>query len=185
VATLLLLNGPPGIGKSTLALRWAEDHPGTLCLDIDVLRGLVGGSADRFEETGEVVRPLALAMVTAHVRGGRDVVLPQFLGRAGEVARFEHAARDGGGSFVHVVLMDDEDASVRRFAARGDDGWHGEVRRVVADRGGEGFLRTMHTRLRAVLSDRREAVVVPSVEGDPDATYSALLAALVALDDLP
>lgn len=178
MATLLLLNGPPGIGKSTLARRWAEDHPGTLCLDIDVLRGLMGGSADRFQETGELVRPLALAMVSTHVRGGRDVVLPQFLGRTGEVARFEQAARAGGGSFVHVVLMDDEDASVRRFDARGDDGWHGQVKRLVAGDGGETLLRAMHARLRQVLSERPEAVVVPSVEGDEDATYAALLAAL-------
>ena len=178
MARLLLLNGPPGIGKSTLARRWAEERPGTLCLDVDVLRGLVGGSADRFQETGEVVRPLALAMVTAQVRGGRDVVLPQYLGRTGEVARFEQAARDGGGSFTHVVLMDDEDASVRRFDARGDGGWHSHVKRVVAGDGGERLLRTMHARLREVLADRPEAVVVPSVEGDEDATYAALLAAL-------
>ena len=179
MATLLLLNGPPGIGKSTLARRWAEDHPGTLCLDADVLRGLVGGSTGRFEETGEVVRRLALAMVTAHLRGGHDVVQPQFLGRIGEVARFEQAARDGGGSFTHVVLMDDEDASVRRFDARGHDGWHGEVRRVVADGGGERLLRAMHTRLREVLAERHEVIVVPSEEGDPDATYAALVAALL------
>jgi hypothetical protein len=76
--------------------------------------------------------------------------------------------------------MDDEDASVRRFDARGDGGWHSHVKRVVAGDGGERLLRTMHARLREVLADRPEAVVVPSVEGDEDATYAALLAALAA-----
>ena len=182
MARLLLLNGPPGIGKSTLARRWADDRPGTLCLDVDLLRGFVGGSVGRFQETGEVVRPLALAMVTTHVRGGRDVVLPQFLGRSGQVALFEQAARDGGGSFSHVVLMDDEDASVRRFAARGDHGWHAEVRRIVAEAGGEAFLRATHRQLRAVLAERPEAVEVVSLDGDPDATYAALLAALIGAE---
>jgi predicted kinase len=55
MARLLLLNGPPGIGKSTLARRWADDRPGTLCLDVDLLHRFLGGSGGRFEEHGEVV----------------------------------------------------------------------------------------------------------------------------------
>ena len=42
---LLHLNGPPGIGKSTLARRYVEDHPQTLNCDIDVLRTLIGGGS--------------------------------------------------------------------------------------------------------------------------------------------
>lgn len=176
VPRLLLLNGPPGIGKSTLARRYAADHPGVLALDVDVLRGLVGGALDRFEETGEIVRPLALAAITTHLGGGRDVVLPQYLGRVSEVERFETAAREGGGTFVHVVLMDDVEGSVRRFAERsGADPWHEQVKRVVAAAGGERVLRESHRQVREVVASRPEARVVASVDGDEDATYAALL----------
>lgn len=49
---LIHLNGPPGIGKSTLAQLYVDDHPGVLNLDIDRVRGMIGGWQDRFAETG-------------------------------------------------------------------------------------------------------------------------------------
>jgi len=39
---MIVLNGPPGCGKSTLARMYAEDHPLALNLDIDRIRSLIG-----------------------------------------------------------------------------------------------------------------------------------------------
>ena len=44
---LIHLNGPPGIGKSTLAQLYTGEHPGVLNLDIDQLRALVH-AGDRY-----------------------------------------------------------------------------------------------------------------------------------------
>jgi adenylate kinase family enzyme len=52
VSRLIHLNGPPGIGKSTLARRYVADHPGVLNCDIDVLRSLIGGWESGFAEAG-------------------------------------------------------------------------------------------------------------------------------------
>jgi adenylate kinase family enzyme len=46
VPRLIHLNGPPGIGKSTIAQLYVDEHPGTLNLDIDRVRCLIGGSRD-------------------------------------------------------------------------------------------------------------------------------------------
>jgi len=46
VPRLILLNGPPAAGKSTLAQMYADEHPLTLNLDIDKIRSLLGGRAD-------------------------------------------------------------------------------------------------------------------------------------------
>lgn len=54
---LLHLNGPPGVGKSTLARRYVRDNPGVLDCDVDVLRTLIGGWDRDFLGAGARQRP--------------------------------------------------------------------------------------------------------------------------------
>ena len=186
MARLLHLNGPPGIGKSTLARRYAAEHPGVLNCDIDVLRTLIGGWSDDFAAAGGLIRPAALAFISAYLAEGHDVVLPQMLARVGELERFEAAATGVGAEFVTVMLTDEEASVVARFHARGAGGadevdpWHEQVRRIVAEAGGDGVLTHYHRRLREVLAARPDALEVASLDGDVDATYRAVLTAVGA-----
>ena len=186
VTRLLHLNGPPGIGKSTLARRYATDHPGVLVCDIDLLRTLVGGWESRFGETGALIRPAALAMITAYLSGGHDVVLPQMLVRPEELARFEAAARTAGARLRRAL----RDGHARTPRSRGSTAgaarshrcgarpWHDQVRAIVAADGGDESLRAYHAGLvRFIASDRARSSST-SVEGRLDATYAALLASL-------
>lgn len=178
VPRLVHLNGPPGIGKSTLSQRYVDDHPGVLNLDIDQLRGLIGGSRERFAETGEIVRPIALGMAATHLRAGRDVILPQYLGRVSEIERFEAAAADSGAAFCEVLLMDTKERSVERFHHRGEDDdvpWHQQVREVVERGGGSSLLAAMHDRLTEVLDARPAATVITSRAGAIQETYDVLI----------
>ena len=102
--TLLHLNGPSGVGKSTLARAHAAAHPGTLLCDIDDLRSWVSGWEDDFIGTGEAVRTSALALVTAYLATGRDVVLPQLIVTPAQAERFEAAAAEAGATYVAVRL---------------------------------------------------------------------------------
>jgi hypothetical protein len=179
VPRLIHLNGPPGIGKSTLSALYVERHPGTLNLDIDTLHRLVGGWRETDGRTHEILRPVALAMATAHLTGGRDVVLPQYLGRLDAVATFEGAALAAGASFREVVLLDEKAGSIARFHARRDDTpWGVHVREQVAGMGGTRALATMYDRLLDVLEQRPSAVVVRSEPGAVERTYDALVEAL-------
>jgi len=179
---LIHLNGPPGIGKSTLARRYVDEHPGVLDCDIDVLRSLIGGWQQDFGHAGALIRPAALALVEAYLRDGRDVVLPQLLMDPGQVTRFEAAATRAGAAFVERILMDTAAASVERFHRRGGadpaDPWHAQAREIVAAEGGDELLRAYHSGLEHLAVLRPEAVVVTSIEGEIDQTYDSLVASL-------
>ena len=178
---LILLNGPPGIGKSTLAQIYADDHPGVLNLDIDRVRELIGGWRERFAVTGELARPIALSMAATHLRAGYDVLLPQYLGRLVEIERFETLAHEQGAGFCEVVLMDSKRRSVERFGRRGDIDerpWHRHVQQIVDETGGRAVLADMHDRLTEILRARPDAVVIPSREGAVTPTYRALCSVL-------
>lgn len=72
VRRLIQPNGPPGIGKSTLARRYGADHAGTLVLEIDRLRRMVSAWSDDPTVAGARVRSAALAGTTAYLaEGGR------------------------------------------------------------------------------------------------------------------
>ena len=182
MARLIHLNGPPGIGKSTIARRYTHDHFGVLNCDIDVLRGLIGGWSTDFEKAGALIRPAALAMISSYLEHGNDVLLPQMLASSEELARFERAATGVGAAFVERFLMDTPDAAVRRFHERGTDDpadrWHHEVRAVVAADGGDDALLRYHARLTKLLGERPDAQVIHSVEGAVDTTYQRLLDSL-------
>lgn len=175
---LILLNGAPGVGKSTLARRWASDHPGTMVCDIDLLRTWVGGWESSFVAVGAAVRPAAQALIRGYLPSG-DVVLPQLIANAAELDSFSSVAVSAGASFEHVVLRDPVGSVGDRFGRRsGDDPWHAEVRRLVAEAGGDAVLDDYARRLTELVTLRPATLVVASVEGDEDGTYAALVAAL-------
>ncbi|GAA4374222.1 AAA family ATPase [Nocardioides caricicola] len=181
MSRLIHLNGPPGIGKSTIARRYAAEHPGVLNCDIDVLRTLIGGWDADFELAGTRIRPAALAMIEAYLASGQDVVLPQMLINPVERARFEDCAARAGAEYVERFLMDSQASSVARFHRRGgpeEDPWHDLVRTIVAADGGDDSLRTYYAGLDRLIGDRPDAVVIASSEGAVDETYEAFVASL-------
>ncbi|MBL0748081.1 AAA family ATPase [Nocardioides baculatus] len=138
--TLLHLNGPSGVGKSTLAREHAAAHPGTLLLDIDELRPWVSGWEDDFVGTGEAVRQTALAMMTAYLRSGRDVVLPQLIVTPAQVDRFVAAAADAGAAYVGVVLDAAPDDVLHRLHHRAETPVTAVISRIIEERGGDDLV---------------------------------------------
>ena len=159
VPTLLHLNGPSGVGKSTLARSYAAAHPGTLLCDIDELRSWVSGWEDDVVGTGEAVRSSALALLTAYLRTGRDVVLPQLIVTPAQVERFEQAAEDAGATYVGVVLTVAPDVLLERLRGRAATPVTEVVSRIIEERGGDALVLEGRQQLLDLASEHGWAVV--------------------------
>jgi predicted kinase len=183
VARLIHLNGAPGVGKSTIAERYAAEHPGVLDCDIDRLRSLVGGWEQDFDEVGALIRPVALAMMAAHLAGGHDVVLPQMLADEDQRARVRAVAVESGHDYVHLLLVAPPGAAQARFYARPvSDPLHRVIRAVVDREGGGAVIEAFASRLTEAAASSPETIYV-DVGTDVSRSYAAVLAAIGAAGD--
>ena len=177
MARLIVLNGPPAVGKTTLARRYVDDHPLALNLDIDSVRRLLGRWQDDPNRAGLLARAMTLTMAREHLSSGYDVVLPQYLGNPAFLQQAEAVGVDVGADFFEIVLMDGRDEVVRRFndrTAGTREPSHLDAARIVAAHGGDEALFAMYDRLILLLNARPAAQVIQCPAGAEDEAYRRL-----------
>lgn len=174
---LLLLNGPPGIGKSTVAARYVAEHPLALRLDADEIRRLLGQWEADDRAVGLLARDLVLAMARTHLLAGYAVVVPQFVARAAFADAMAAIAAETRAAFSKLVLMDDRSAAVARFAARAADPALAAHHREAAARAGD-TLPALYDALVAFVATRPRASSCARSPATSTATYRSVLAAV-------
>ncbi|TDQ05682.1 AAA family ATPase [Labedaea rhizosphaerae] len=175
--TLIHLNGPSGIGKSTVAQLYADRHPGVLNLDTDRVVGLIGGWRQNFWQTLGPARALAIGMAETHLRGGNDVVMPQLVAKLSEIDRFEAAAAAAGADYRELVLLTDYDDLHARWSARPPN----PVDEIMAEHGGVSLLNKIYGDLTSFVRDRPAATVIETRGQSVEETYQAVVSALCPL----
>jgi predicted ABC-type ATPase len=182
VVRLIHLNGPPGIGKSTIASAFADRHPGVLNLDIDRVAAMIGGWGDSFSNSFEAGRLLAAAMARVHLANGHDVIMPQMMTHlnATELADFESAAAAAKAEYCQILLTADVEPSVERCMERAKTGDPRQdvVSKVIDERGGRDFLRKLHAQVTQFTADRQPHSVIDCERLTVEQTCQAVEAAL-------
>lgn len=175
---LIHLNGASRVGKSTLARRYVNDHPGTLALDLDVLTGLIGGWRHDFTAALGCAREHARTLATRHLESGRDVVFPQLVTSHDRTPGFEGVARDAGAAYVEVALLIDHDEHLRRLH---DKRPVSEVEAMIQERLEDpqsDLIERIRRHLDEYLEERPATIRIDTTGLPEDATYARLLEVL-------
>jgi predicted kinase len=179
VARLVLINGAPASGKSTLAQMYIDEHPLTLAIDIDVVRAMLGRWLDQPIEAGLTARRMALEMARVQLSAGRDVLVPQFLGKLDFVLQLENLCRQVGAEFIELVLLSSPQDTADRFARRSrhpETSAHYDAQALLDRSGGAGELLAMNDRLLEVVASRPRTLTVTIVNGEVERAYRDLVA---------
>jgi hypothetical protein len=181
MAVLILLNGPPASGKSTIAERFVQSRPLTLNLDIDVVRGMLGGWLENPTTAGLVARSLALAMAETHLTSGHDVIVPQFLGHGDFIEELAIVADRSASNFIESALWIDRSRAITAFADRRgapSTQAHRDAAALVDRSAHADPVGEMYDAFLRVVSQRPATRMVEVVTGDIDQTFTRFEEAL-------
>lgn len=181
---LIHLNGPAGVGKSTVAQLYVDHHPGALNLDGDQIVSQIGGWRDNFWASVRAARLLAASMARTHLGRGNDVIWPQVASQAHEVEGMEQAAREAGGEYHEFLLTIAKEDALDRFMGRSSSSRVTAIQRgidsIVADHGGPDFLARVYDHIHEFARTRTRCIVINTAGMSAQQTYDTLENALPA-----
>lgn len=179
--SLLLLNGNPGMGKSTLAQRYADEHPLTLNLEVDRLWQMLGQWQTERPESDRLKILYAQQLAGLHLQEGHDVIVPNLFESATICAVFEKVAAAHNAVFKEFVLYSSSDDAIERCKTRARGMGYTDGFRpggVLDTTGRELKLQSMYDNVMQVTDERPNTIRLKSINGQADETYRLLLEAI-------
>lgn len=125
-------------------------------------------------------RALAIAAASMHLQAGRDVIVPQYLGRVDFILELARLANVVAASFVEIALAAEPADAAERFRLRSDDPQcqtHRDAALLLSHDDTAAWSQ-MRDRLIQVLAARPGTVVIRSSVGEIDQSFAALERAL-------
>ena len=139
---LIILNGPWGVGKSTLAARLHAAMPGAYHVELDAIRRGISGYDDAPEESFRFAIRIASDIIERCLEEGRDVIVDKML-RAHDLIDDIRVAGERHGADVDEIIL-----------------WAG--RETVLARGEQrGYSTGTFSREKAALAWDQMAAIVP------------------------
>lgn len=168
---LILLNGPVGIGKTTIAQRYANDHPLTLALSGDDIIIMLGDWLAHEDLARQRAFELSKVMAATHLKAGYSVVMPHLLLDTKEADELERVAEENGARFFEVTLMaKDREEALARALERGVWGEGEPIKDSDMP-----ILEDKYDQMVQTLHKRPHMLQITAVKGDVEGTYKQFL----------
>ncbi len=116
---LIILNGPPGVGKSTISKLLHADMPNSVLLDIDEIRRSVPDYKERRAESLQISYQKAAETVGHHLKLGQDVIIDKAISQSETVDSLIEAGRAHGADVYEFLLFADKYTVQKRADERG------------------------------------------------------------------
>lgn len=116
---LIILNGPSGVGKSTIALRLQQELPSSVLIDVDELRRAIPDYRERRKESLMLAYEKTAETIEDHLRNGQSVIIDKAISGADILDSFIEIGKRHDAEIYEILLFADKETIQKRADERG------------------------------------------------------------------
>ncbi len=113
------MNGPTGIGKSTVAQKIHQTQPLSFLVDIDALRRYISGYRENKVESKQLSLLVSESIVETYLKSGHDVIIDKVFIDVEIVERFIELGKKYNANVLEFVLNASRELVIKRAEERG------------------------------------------------------------------
>ncbi|MDP2631688.1 MAG: AAA family ATPase [Candidatus Uhrbacteria bacterium] len=116
---LIIINGPCGVGKSTLAARLHNEMPLSFLLDIDAQSKFISHYREYREERWEMYLAISSAIIDTCLKLGRDVIVEKMIYDPVVIDNFINIGKIYNADIREIIIWASKDVVMNRAEERG------------------------------------------------------------------
>ena len=116
---IIIINGPTGVGKSTVAKLWHEQEPMSFLLNVDEVRRGISHYVEYRQESGALSHAIGRSIIRTVFENGRDVILEQCMIHQDVIDAYRAVADEFSADIHEYILWAPKALVLERAHARG------------------------------------------------------------------